>query len=37
MEHYFRKDKAWDKFESLVGKELVELLDKLHEADKAAH
>lgn len=37
MEYYLRKGKAWEKFANLIGEELVELLDKLHEADKAAH
>lgn len=37
MEHYIRTDKSMEKFKELIGKELVELLDKLHEADKAAH
>ena len=37
MEYYFRKDKAWNKFRELIGEEMIELLDKLHEADKAAH
>lgn len=37
MEHYIRTGESLIKFKNLIGKEMVELLDKLHEADKAAH
>ena len=37
MEPFFRKDKIWDKFSSLIGEYFTEIILKFHEADLNSH